>query len=189
MLVSLALVSLLLGSDAERGANPSVLEQRTATRVRVITGGGATFAAGPALSMIAPSFHFEVGAMLQDRLAIGAMLQLGTLFFGASTLLIGANATWVTNEWLTLGAGVAAAHLGATGWEEYPAGQALLVPLQATVALPLRGMNAVQRRGVALTVMLAPGVIRVSNGGYRRATAGTFAFQFLGSVGLAYALW
>jgi hypothetical protein len=189
MLVSVVLVSLFLGNAAERGTNPSAIEQRTATRVRLITGGGVTFAAGPAVSMIAPSFHFEVGAMLNDRFAIGGMLQLGTLFFGASTLMIGANATWVTTEWLTLGAGVAAAHLGATGWEEYAAGQALLVPMQADVMLPLRGTRAVKRRGLALTVLLAPGLIRVSNSGFRRVTEGAVAFQFLASVGLAYALW
>jgi hypothetical protein len=109
---------------------------------------------------------------------------------GVSSLLGGVSFSWAAFDWLGLGAGVAVAHVGATGWEEYAAAQAIVVPLQAEVHFGGAGKAAASRRGFSIGLLVAPGVGVLSGRGLRSsARPGSVGGALVVGLTVGYAFW
>lgn len=191
MLGTLLVVSLILGNDSGRGeSKPAVsLQEREQPRLKASAGLGGTIGLARQASCVGPAARLELGSMFGDRFGVSALLDLSTQI-GKSTLMGGVILTWALLDQLGLSAGIAVAHVGATGWEEEAAAQALLVPLRADVFFAERAESAVARQGASLGLLVAPGISRLSdNGRYRSIPVGTINFAFVVGISFAYAVW
>ncbi len=187
MFVQTVLVVALLGSESVQGTS-ALEEARQTERVRLVARLGATTALAQVVTFIGPAVHLELGTVIRDRFCISAMIDLASQI-GVSSLLAGANFTWAFRDWLGLSAGFGIAHLGSTGWEEFPSAQALLVPLHADFTLPSRGPHSVARSNFTLSLMVAPGVSRLSHAPFGRGTVGAIGPALVLGAGLGFTLW
>ena len=182
-----AVLVVLLGSESVQGSS-ALEEARQTERVRLVARLGATTALAQVVTFIGPAVHLELGTVLRDRFCISAMLDLASQI-GVSSLLAGVNFTWAFRDWLGLSAGFGIAHLGSTGWEEFPSAQALLVPLHADFTLPARGPHFVARSNFTLSLMVAPGVSRLSHAPFGRGTVGAIGPALVLGAGVGFTLW